>query len=117
MVDRGEIVNVMPTSFFKKLGKSEDELKPTDTIMTDFTSSGQQGRGVLTAELTMGSKTLRTSFFVVDVDNHYNLLLGRDWIHVNEYVPLTLHSKLFQWIGDRVKEIRAEDGLKWWMLT
>nr|CAD1818574.1 unnamed protein product [Ananas comosus var. bracteatus] len=80
MVDGGAIVNVMPISFFKKLGKSENELKPTDTIMTDFTGN----------------------------DSHYNLLLGRDWIHENEYVPSTLHGKLFQWIGDRVEEIKAE---------
>nr|CAD1820390.1 unnamed protein product [Ananas comosus var. bracteatus] len=46
------MVNVMPTSFFKKLGKDEDELKPTDSIMTDFTGNGQQAREVLTTELT-----------------------------------------------------------------
>nr|CAD1830230.1 unnamed protein product [Ananas comosus var. bracteatus] len=108
MIDGGAMVNVMPTSFFKKLGKSEDQLKPIDTIMTDFTRSGQQARGVLTTKITVGSKTLRTAFFVVDADSHYNLLLGRDWIHANECVPSTLHGKLFQWIGDKVEEIRAE---------
>nr|CAD1827324.1 unnamed protein product [Ananas comosus var. bracteatus] len=53
MVDGGAIVNVMPTPFFKKLCKSEDELKPTDTIMADFTTNSQQMRGVLTIELTV----------------------------------------------------------------
>nr|CAD1821694.1 unnamed protein product [Ananas comosus var. bracteatus] len=53
MVDGGAMVNVMPTSFFKKLGKDENELKPTDSIMTDFTGNGQQARGVLTTELTL----------------------------------------------------------------
>nr|CAD1834648.1 unnamed protein product [Ananas comosus var. bracteatus] len=95
MVDSGAMVNVMPTSFFRKLGKDEDELKPTNTIMTDFTGSGQQAREVLTTEITVGSKTLRTGFFVVDAESHYNLLLGRDWIHANECVPSTLHGKLF----------------------
>nr|CAD1829455.1 unnamed protein product [Ananas comosus var. bracteatus] len=102
------MVNVMPTSFFKKLGKDEDELKPTDSIMIDFTGNGQQAQGVLTTELTVGSKTLKTAFFVVDADSHYNLLLGRDWIHSNECVPSTFHGKLFQWIGDKVEEIWAE---------
>nr|CAD1833033.1 unnamed protein product [Ananas comosus var. bracteatus] len=96
MVDGAAMVNIMPTSFYKKSGKSEDELKPTDTIMTGFTDNGQQAKGVLTTELTIGSKTLRTTFFVVDADSHYNLLLGRDWIHANECVPSTLHEKLFQ---------------------
>nr|CAD1830252.1 unnamed protein product [Ananas comosus var. bracteatus] len=76
MVDGGAMVNVMPTSFFKKLGKSEDELKPTDTIMNDFTGSGQQARGVLTTELMVGSITLRTAFFVVDGDSHFNYCSG-----------------------------------------
>nr|CAD1824993.1 unnamed protein product [Ananas comosus var. bracteatus] len=108
MVDGGAMVNVMPTSFFRKLGRGKNELKPTDIIMTDFTGSGQQARGVLTTEITVGSKTLKTTFFVVNADSHYNLLLGRDWIHANECVPSTLHGKLFQWIGDKVEEIWAE---------
>lgn len=66
MVDGGAMVNVMPTSFFKILGKSKDELKPTDTIMVDFTRNGQKARGVLTTKLTVESKTQRTTFFVVD---------------------------------------------------
>ncbi|XP_020106673.1 uncharacterized protein LOC109722906 [Ananas comosus] len=108
MVDGGAMVNVMPTVFFKKLGKDEDELKPMDTIMTDFSGNGQQARGVLTTKITVGSKTLRTAFFVVDADSQYNLLLGRDWIHANECVPSTLHEKLFQWVEDKVEEIRTE---------
>ncbi len=95
MVDRGAMVNVMPTSFFKKLSKSEDELKQTYTTITDFTGGGQAAKGVLTTELTVESKTFLTAFFVVDAVSHYNLLLGRDWIHANKCVPSTLHGKLF----------------------
>lgn len=57
MIDDEVIVNVMPTSFFKKLGKSKDELKPLDMTMTDFIESGQQASRVLTTELTVESKT------------------------------------------------------------
>ncbi len=107
MIDGGAIVNVMPTLFFKKLGKDEDELKPPDTMMIDFIG-GQPAKGVLTTKLMVGSKTLKTTFFVVDVASHYNLLLGRDWIHANKCNPSTLHEKLFQWVGDRVVEIATE---------
>nr|CAD1825843.1 unnamed protein product [Ananas comosus var. bracteatus] len=48
MVTGSAMVNVMPTSFFKQFGKSEDELKPTNTTMTYFTGNSQQARGVLT---------------------------------------------------------------------
>nr|CAD1829203.1 unnamed protein product [Ananas comosus var. bracteatus] len=44
MIDGGAMVNVMPTSFFKKLGNGKNELKPTDMTMTDFTGNGQQAR-------------------------------------------------------------------------
>uniref|UniRef100_A0A6V7QUK6 Uncharacterized protein n=1 Tax=Ananas comosus var. bracteatus TaxID=296719 RepID=A0A6V7QUK6_ANACO len=108
MIDGRAMVNVMPISFLKKLGKSEDELKPTNTTMTDFTGNGQQARGVLTTELTVESKTLWAAFFVVDADSHYNLVLSCDWVHANECMPSTLHGKLFQWVEDCVEKIRAE---------
>nr|CAD1838721.1 unnamed protein product [Ananas comosus var. bracteatus] len=93
---------------FKKLSKSEDELKPTNITIIDFTGNGPQARGIFTTELTVGSKIFRRAFFVVDADSHYNLLLRRDWIHANECAPSTLQGKLFQWIGDRVEEIMAK---------
>ena len=34
----------------------------------------------MSVELTVGSKTVPTTFFVVDVKGRYNVLLGRDWI-------------------------------------
>ncbi len=86
----------MPTTFLKKIGKSEEELKPTDTTMTDFTRGGQAAREVLTTKITVDFKTLRTTFFVVDAASHYNLLLGRDRIHANECIPSKLHEKLSQ---------------------
>lgn len=94
MVDRGAMVNVMPTYFFKRLGKSEDELKLTNTIMTDFIGSGQQVKGMLMTKLMERSNALRTSFFEVDANSHYNLLLRCDWIHAN-YVYLRHSTKNF----------------------
>ena len=32
-------------------------------------------------ELTIGSKTVATAFFVSEVQDNFNLILGRDWIH------------------------------------
>lgn len=51
MIDGGAMVNVMPILFFKKFGKSEGKLKPTDTTMTVFAGKSQQVRGILTIEL------------------------------------------------------------------
>ncbi len=64
-------------------------------------------RGVLTTKITVGSKILRTAFFVVDDASYYNLLLGREWIHRNECILFTLHRKIVQWVDDKVEEIAA----------
>jgi hypothetical protein len=58
----------------------------------------------------VGSKTMPTLFFVVDVRGQYDMLLGCDWIHVNECVPSTLHQHLVQWVGDQVEVIEIGDS-------
>ena len=65
LVDSGSIVNLMPYSLYKKLGGMDEEL-----IRTNMTINGFGGgepiprKGVTSMELTIGSKTLATTFFV-----------------------------------------------------
>jgi len=92
LVDCGAIMNFMPYPIYKKLDGTDEEL-----IKTNMTISGVGGgapipaRGVANMELTIGSKTLATAFFVADVQGSYNLILGRNWIHANKCVPSSLH--------------------------
>jgi hypothetical protein len=58
--------------------------------------------------LTIGSKTLSTSFFVAEVQGSYNLILGCDWIHANQCVPSSLHQFLVQWVDDQVDVVHAD---------
>jgi hypothetical protein len=89
LVDGGAIVNSMPYSLFKKLGGSDEEL-----IKTNMTVSGVGGgepmgaKGVISMELTIGSKTLSMTFFVANTQGNFSLILGRDWIHANKCVLL-----------------------------
>ena len=68
LVDGGAIVNLMPYSLYKKLGGTDEEL-----IKKNMTVSGVGGgdpigaKGVASMELTVGSKTLATTFFVSEV--------------------------------------------------
>ena len=68
LVDRGAIVNLMPYLLYKKLGGTDEEL-----IKANMTVSGVGGgdpigaKGVASMELTVGSKTLATTFFVSEV--------------------------------------------------
>jgi hypothetical protein len=94
MVDSGDDVNVMPLMTFNKMGYRESDLMRTNTSLSVFTGEVTETKGVISAELAIGNKTLATAFFVVDVGGRYNLLLGRDWIHANGCVPSTLHQRL-----------------------
>ena len=59
-------------------------------------------------ELTVGSKTLPTAFFVAEVQGNYNVILGHDWVHANQCVPSTMHQFLIQWVEDEVEIIYAD---------
>jgi len=99
----------MPYSLYKKLGGMDEEL-----IKTNMTVSGVGGgdpigaKGVASMELTVGSKTVATAFFVSEVQGNFNLILGCDWIHANQCVPSFLHQFLIQWIGDEVEVVHGD---------
>ena len=111
LVDSGAIVNLMPYSLYKKLGGTDEEL-----IKTNMTISGVgggapiHGKGVANMELTIGSKTLATTFFIANVQGSYNLILGHDWIHANRCVPSSLHQFLIEWVGDAIEVVHSDSS-------
>ncbi|XP_037489050.1 uncharacterized protein LOC119367715 [Triticum dicoccoides] len=110
LVDGGAGVNIMPFSGFSKLGRKEEELMKTNMGLSGFSGYLSEAKGVISMELTVGSKTLPTAFFVVDVKGRYNILLGRDWIHANCCIPSTLHQCLIQWVDDDVEVVEADNS-------
>jgi len=70
-----------------------------------------QDPGAINIELTIGSKTLLTTFFVIDGKGSYSLLLSHDWIHANYCVPSTMHQYLIHWHGDDVELVRADESM------
>jgi hypothetical protein len=64
--------------------------------------------GVNSMELNIGSKSLATAFFIIEVEGNYSVILGRDWIHVNHCIPSTLHQFLIQWIDDEIEVVHAD---------
>jgi hypothetical protein len=95
LIDGGAIINLMPYSFFKKMGKSDEELIKTNMMINGIGGGDPIGsKGVASMELTVGSKTLATAFFIDEVQGNYRVILGWDWIHVNHCIPSTLHQFL-----------------------
>jgi hypothetical protein len=64
-----------------------------------------EAQGVISMELTVGSKSLATAFIIIEVQGNYSVILGRDWIHANYYIPSTLHQFLIQCIDDEIKVV------------
>jgi hypothetical protein len=92
LVDGGTAVNVMPYGTFKKLGKTDAELVKMNMMLMGIRGEEAIGpKGVTSMELTVGSKTIPTTFFIAEVQGNNITILGRDWIHANRCVPSTLH--------------------------
>jgi hypothetical protein len=88
LIDGGAAINLMPYSMFKKLGLEDDELMKTNLMLNGMGHNSMEARGVVSMELTIGSKSLATAFFVIQVQGNYSVILGCDWIHANHCIPL-----------------------------
>ena len=99
----------MPYSLYKKLAGADEELIKTNMMVSGVGGGDPIGaKGVASMELTVGSKTLATAFFVSEVQGNFSLILRRDWIHANQCVPSTLHQILIQWIGDEIEVVHGD---------
>jgi hypothetical protein len=78
LVDGGAFVNLMPYTTFRKLSKGLGDLIETDMMLKDFGGNASKIQGAMNVELTIGSKTLLTTFFIIDGKELYSLLLSHD---------------------------------------
>jgi hypothetical protein len=67
-----------------------------------------EAKDVVSMELTIGSKSLTTALFIIEVQENYSVILGRDWIHVNHCIPSTLHQFLIQLIDGEIEVIQTD---------
>jgi hypothetical protein len=112
LVDTGATVNIMPNLVLRRLGRSAEDLIKTNITLSDFNGQALEGQDILNVFLTVGSKTVPTSFFIVSSKSTYTVLLGRDWIHANCCIPSMMHQCLIQWDGDEVEVVHADDSIK-----
>jgi hypothetical protein len=112
LVDTGVTVNLMPYSVLHQLGRSAEDLIKTNVTLSDFNGQASEAQGILNVDLTMGSKMVPTSFFIVSSKSTYIILLGRDLIHANYCIPSMMHQCLIQWDGDEVKVVHVDDSIE-----
>ncbi|KAK1696932.1 hypothetical protein QYE76_013629 [Lolium multiflorum] len=92
------------------LQRENSDLIKTNVTPSDFNGQASDAQGVLNVDLTVGRKTVPTTFFIVGSKSTYAVLLGRDWIHANRCIPSTMHQCLIQWDGDEVEVVHADDS-------
>jgi hypothetical protein len=112
LVDTSAAINIMSYLVLRWLGRSAEDLIKTNVTLSDFNGQASEAQGVLNVDLTVGSKTVLTSFFIVSSKSTYTVLLGRDWIHANYCIPSTMHQCLIQWNGDEVEVVHADDSIE-----
>jgi hypothetical protein len=108
LIDGGAAINLMSYSIFKKFGREDDELMKTNLTLNEVGGNPMEDRGVISMELTVGSKSLATAFFVIEMQGNYSVIPGHDWIHASHCIPSTLHQFLIQWIDDEIEVVHVD---------
>jgi hypothetical protein len=98
----------MSMTLFRRLGRGPEDLIKTNVVLKDFEGGTSEVEGVPNVVLTIGRKTIPTSFFIISGKGPYNLLLQRDWIHANCCIPSMMHQILIHWKGDQVMIVQAD---------
>lgn len=80
-VDGGAVVNLMPLTLLKNMGKGEEDLRPHNMVLSNYEGKTSSILGVIQVELAVGTTTRMTLFMVIKSKANFNLLLGREWIH------------------------------------
>ena len=78
LIDNGSVVNVMPLRMLISMGRSISDMIETEVVVSTFTEEVSKTLGILPIDITIGSKTALSVFFVIDSTANYNILLRRD---------------------------------------
>ncbi|XP_064947796.1 uncharacterized protein LOC135598185 [Musa acuminata AAA Group] len=96
MVDTGSSADILYFDAFQKLGLAKESLRPVGSALTGFTGDSISPLGAITLPLTLGipprSKTVMTTFLVVDLPMAYNAILGRPTLNKIRAVVSTYYQ-------------------------
>nr|XP_009410167.1 PREDICTED: uncharacterized protein LOC103992258 [Musa acuminata subsp. malaccensis] len=96
MIDMGSSTDVLYLEAFQKLGLAKEALEPMCLALTGFTGDSISPLGAVTLPLTLGgppiTKTVMSTFLVVDLPTAYNTILGRPTLNKIRAVVSTYHQ-------------------------
>ncbi|XP_064941695.1 uncharacterized protein LOC135595106 [Musa acuminata AAA Group] len=98
MVDTGSSADILYFDAFQKLGLARESLIPMCSTLTGFMGDSISPLGAVTLPLTLGtpsrSKTVMTTFLVVDLPTAYNAILGRPTLNKVRAVVSTYYQTI-----------------------
>ncbi|XP_065026149.1 uncharacterized protein LOC135650594 [Musa acuminata AAA Group] len=98
MVDTGSSADILYFDAFQKLGLARENMRPMSSALTGFTGDSISPLGAITLPLTLGvpprSKTVMTTFLVVDLPTAYNAILGRPTLNKVRVVVSTYYQTI-----------------------
>ena len=78
LVDGRATINLLLLRILDRLGKSKEELKDINMVMTDYHGKATPAKGVILLNVKVGMVERPTLFVVILSKSSYNLLLKRD---------------------------------------
>ena len=92
LFDGGASLNIMPLSTFKVAGIPKEKLIPQGIDIAGFCNDTRQTLEFVTTALRLRKFHTPTTFYVLDADTSYHLLIRRAWMHKFGIVPSTYHQ-------------------------
>ncbi|XP_065049834.1 uncharacterized protein LOC135679779 [Musa acuminata AAA Group] len=96
MIDTGSSADILFHDAFQKLGLTKQALKPVRSDLTGFTGNSVSPLGSVTLPLTLGTppktKTVMSTFLIVDLPTAYNAILGRPSLNKSRALVSTYHQ-------------------------
>ncbi|KAM1325610.1 hypothetical protein PS2_046213 [Malus domestica] len=96
----------------KRLGRSEEDLIPTDLTIHSFSGAITRTHRILPLEVNLGSKQIMLAFFIVDNSSTYGAFLGRDWIYQSLSVLSIVHQQVAVYHKAKAEEPRFWEMVK-----
>ncbi|XP_070029488.1 uncharacterized protein [Nicotiana sylvestris] len=91
MLDGGFGVDICPLSTLQRMEIATERIRPNNVCVRAFDGIKRDTIGEIDLILTICLVDFKVTFQVLDMDNSYNFLLRRPWIHAEGIVPSTLH--------------------------
>lgn len=94
LIDGGSCINIIPHFLLRKIGKFDTNLKPHNMVLSNYEGKMSKTLGVIQVDVVLGKTSRFNLFVVIPTKTNYNLLHGREWIHVVGVVPSTMHQRI-----------------------